>query len=259
MGRRFADSPPRPFILVSRISQLKRLKFEALGGGKTVSVRILLADDHRIMREGLRALLESQADLEVVGEASGGREAVELAGKTLPDIVVMDVEMPGLSGIEATEQILSGGREIKIVGLSLHADRQFVTPMLRAGASAYVLKDCAFDELIQAIRCVLAHQVFLSPTIAGVVVDDYLSTPRRKKSPGDDPRRTLTLRQREILQLLAEGVSAGAIASRLRLSVKTVEGHRQKVMDKLDLENMADLTRYALREGLTSLNDGKEP
>lgn len=218
-------------------------------------ISVLLADDHKIMREGLRALLESQSGLEVVGEASEGRAAVALAKKTVPNIVVMDVGMPGLNGIEATEQIIAGaGNKTKVVGLSMHADRRFVTAMLRAGASAYVLKDCAFDELIRAIHCVLTGKVFLSPRIAGVVVDDYLLYSKGKKSPGDDQKHDLTRRQREILQLLAEGASAKNIASRLQLSVKTVDGHRQNIMDKLGLENIAALTRYAIREGITSLD-----
>lgn len=220
-----------------------------------MSIRVLLADDHKIMREGLRALLESQSGVEVVGEASEGREAVELARKTIPDIVVMDVGMPGLNGIEAAERIIAGARnKVKVVGLSMHSDRQFVTGMLRAGASAYVLKDCAFDELIQAVNCVMADKVFLSPKIAGVVVDDYLLYAKGKISPDNDRRRELTMRQREILQLLAEGASTRDIASRIGLSIKTVESHRQNIMDKLGLANIADLTRYAIREGITSLD-----
>lgn len=219
-----------------------------------MSIRVLLADDHKIMREGLRALLESHAGLEVVGEASDGREAIESAKKTMPDIVVMDVGMPGLNGIEATEQIIAGSRRTKVIGLSMHSDKRFVTGMLKASASAYVLKDCAFDELIQAIQHVTNNKMFLSPMVTGIVVDKYLQLASGNMPSADDDKRRLTGRQREILQLLAEGTSTRDIAARLGLSIKTVDSHRQNIMDKLGLENIADLTRYAIREGITSLD-----
>lgn len=228
-------------------------------------MKVLLADDHRIVREGLRSLLESQPDLEVVAEASDGRQAVEMARDLSPDVVVMDVAMPQLNGIEATRQLANGGGGMKIVALSMHSDRRFVSEALKAGASGYVLKDGAFEELITAIRSVVSERVYLSPRVAGVVVEDYV---RRLPDRGGDgahpgqqeqaPRRsafdTLTPREREVLQLMAEGYATKEVAHRLHVSVKTVETHRRQIMEKLDMHSVAELTKYAIREGLTALD-----
>jgi len=215
-----------------------------------VSVRVILADDHRIMREGLRALLEKESNMEVVAEADNGRAAVELARELKPDVIVMDLTMPELNGIEATRQILASDPGVKVLALSMHSDKRFVTGVLSAGASGYLLKDCALEELVRAIRAVVADQTYLSPGIAGIVVDDYM----HRLPPTDDcTLSALTAREREVLQLIAEGRALKEIASNLNLSVKTIETHRQQIMKRLDIHSIAELTKCAIREGLTSL------
>jgi DNA-binding NarL/FixJ family response regulator len=216
-----------------------------------MNIKILVADDHQIMREGLVNLLTKQADFEVCGEARDGHEVVAEARKLKPDAVIMDVALPGLNGIEATRQIKEAHPEIKIIGLSMHSERRFVAEMLKAGASAYILKDSAFEELVNAIRASLRDKIFLSPSITEGVIQDYIShIPRQDLSAFS----ILTQREREILQLLAEGQSTKEIASKLFLSVKTIETHRQNLMEKLGLRSVAELTKYAIREGLTSLD-----
>lgn len=212
--------------------------------------KILLADDHKIIREGLINLLEKQPDIEVVGEAEDGLSAVKKAKKLSPDAVVMDVGMPGLNGIEATRQIVAEAPHIKVIALSMHAERRFVSEMLKAGASAYILKDSAVDELIRAIKSSFMNKIYLSPCIAENVIQDYIThIPRESFSVFT----ILTPREREVLQLIAEGKSTKKIASLLFLSVKTIETHRQNIMQKLEITNVAGLTKYAIREGLTSL------
>lgn len=214
-----------------------------------MTCRILLADDHQLVRQGIRSLLEKEPDLQVVAEAADGREAVDLAGRLSPDLVVMDIGMPNLNGVEATAQILAAGACTKIIALSMRSEVPFVSKMLRAGASGYLLKDCAAEELIEAIRAVRANRTYLSKAIMGVVVEDY----RHRITVKDDtPEAVLTSREREILQLLAEGQSAKEIADRLCVSVKTVETHRQHIMEKLDIHSIAGLTKYAIRQGITS-------
>ncbi len=215
-----------------------------------MSIRILLADDHKITRQGLRSLLDKEFDMEVVAEAEQGRTAVRLVRELLPDVVIMDVSMPDLNGMEATRQIVGEFSNIKIVALSMHSDSLFVTEMLRSGASGYLLKDCAFEELARAIRTVVAGKTYLSPSISGVVVDDYLHRLSKAVLSGSE---VLTDREREVLQLLAEGKSTKQIALKLHISVKTVETHRRQIMDKLDIHTVAELTKYAIRKGLTSL------
>jgi len=216
-----------------------------------MSIRIVLADDHHIVRDGLRSLLEEQDDMEVIAEAENGRDAVALAAELRPDVVVMDVGMPDLNGMEATRQVLERARGTRIVALSMHSDRRFVAGMLEAGASGYVIKDAAFEELARAIRAAVDGRTFLCPAVAGVVVEDYLSRPATGEPT---PARPLTPREREVLQLLAEGGSTKQIAARLGVSVKTVETHRSRIMAKLDIRSVAELTKYAIREGLTSLD-----
>ena len=216
-----------------------------------MAIHILLADDHQIVREGLRALVSAQEGMTVVGEASNGRTAVEQVRALHPDVVVMDVGMPDLNGIEATRRILAESPRCKIVGLSMHSDRRFLSEMLKAGATAYLLKDSAFEELSSAIRAVAAGQVYLSPRVADMVVEGYL----HGAVPGKQPSAfaVLTSREREVLQLVAEGLATKQIASTLHLSVKTVETHRRQIMEKLDMHSVAELTKYAIREGLASI------
>jgi DNA-binding NarL/FixJ family response regulator len=216
-----------------------------------MSMRILLADDHQIVREGLRSMLNQHADMEVVAEAADGRRAVELAQELNPDVVVMDVGMPGLNGIEATRQITMKEPDAKIVALSMHSDRRFMGEMLKAGAKGYLLKDGAFEELATAIRSVASDKVYLSPKIADVVVDDYV---RHQGQTEPSAFAKLTPREREVLQLMAEGRATKEIAMDLRVSIKTVETHRRQIMEKLNIYSVAELTKYAIREGLTSLD-----
>ncbi len=215
-----------------------------------MSIRVLLADDHKIFRDGLRTLIEKEAGMEVVAEAENGRKTVKLAEKLSPNVIIMDVSMPDLNGIEATRKIIAGTSNVKVIALSMHSDRRFVLGMLEAGASAYLLKDCAFAELVSAIRQVAAGNTYLSPKIADVVVKGYLN----KVSDSSLTTRTiLTSREREILQLLAEGLSAKEIAAHLNLSIKTIETHRRNIMEKLEIHTIAELTKYAIREGLVAL------
>lgn len=214
-----------------------------------MSQRILLADDHELFLKGLLSLLASQPGLEVVGEAKNGREAYRLAKELKPDLVILDISMPGLNGIEATRQITE---EIgsKAICLSMYTETRFVTAALEAGASGYLVKDCELAELLRAIRAVLAGQTYLSPAIAGAIVDVF----RNKEVTVEKPSANtlLTDREREVLQLLAEGCSSREIAEQLCISPKTVHTHRKHLQEKLHITSIAGLTKYAVREGLTS-------
>lgn len=215
-----------------------------------MKTRIVLADDHKIMRDGLRALLEKLPDVEVVGEAENGRMTVGMVQDKGADLVIMDVGMPDLNGIEATRQIRSMGPKVKVLALSMHSDKRYVSEMFRAGASAYLLKDCAFEELAQAVQVVMTGRAYISPQIAGSIVRDFVSQPT---ADDGSPYAILTPREREVLQLLAEGRVVKQIAAHLNISIKTVETHRQQLMNKLNVSNLADLIKYAVREGFTSL------
>jgi DNA-binding NarL/FixJ family response regulator len=215
-----------------------------------MSIRILLADDHRIVREGLRGLLEKEADMEVVAEAEDGLAMVRLAQEMSPDIVVADVAMPNLNGIEATRQTVTTVPGIKVLALSMYSDRRFVMGMLSAGASGYLLKDCASEELVQAIRVVVDDGTYLSTRIVDVVVKNYF---HHLKEIDPSVFSVLTVKEREVLQLLAEGRAVGEIACDQCLSTKTIETHRQHIMNKLNIHSIAELTKYAISEGLTSL------
>ncbi len=215
-----------------------------------MSIKILLADDHRIVREGLRALLETEADMEVIAEVEDGLALLGLVQEMLPDLIIMDVAMPDLNGIEATHQIIGRVPSIKVLALSMYSDRRFIIGMLSAGASGYLLKDCAFEELVQAIRVVAANRTYLSPGIADIVVKEYL---HHLEKTSFSAFSVLTVKEREVLQPLAEGRTVREIARHQCLSVKTIETHRQHIMDKLNIHSIAKLTKYAVSEGLTSL------
>lgn len=216
-----------------------------------MGIRILLADDHKLLREGLRALIEEQRNMTVVAEAEDGRSAVRLAAKLSPDIIVMDISMPGLNGIDATRRITAESPGIKVIALSMHADRNFVVEMFKAGAAGYLLKDCAFEELIHAIRAVSSKKAYLSSKLSDTMIKDYVNLfPKKNLSVFS----SLTAREREVLQLLAEGKSTREVAAKLSVSTKTVETFRRLIMSKLDIHSVAELTKYAVRAGLTSLD-----
>lgn len=214
-----------------------------------MTTTLLLVDDHRIVREGLRTLLGQQPDLEVAGEAADGREAVTQARLLKPDVIVMDIAMPDLNGVEATRLILAELPRVRVVALSMYADRRFVAEILRAGALGYVLKDGAFEELALAIRTVMEGKTYLSPSIAGLVVEELVS---RTSAPGSPSLGGLTPRERQVLKLLAGGMRPREIAQELAISVKTVEVHKQNLMNKLEIHTASELTRFAIREGLSA-------
>ncbi|MBA7636534.1 Transcriptional regulatory protein DegU [subsurface metagenome] len=215
-----------------------------------MSVKILLADDHAIIRQGLHSLLEKEPDIEVVGEAEDGRKALQLVAELVPDIIVMDITMPNLNGVDATSKIVKQFPKVKVIALSIHSSRVFVVGMLKAGASGYILKECLFDEFVQGVRAVAGGGVYLSPKITGVVVGDYVE---HLPTMADSQLAMLTDREREVLQLLAEGKTTKQIALELHVSAKTIEANRRQIMEKLDTYSVAELTKYAVREGLTSL------
>jgi two-component system, NarL family, response regulator NreC len=214
------------------------------------TIRVLIADDHKIIRDGLKALVEKESGMEVIAEAESGREAVHLVQKQHPNVVIMDVSMPDMNGIEATRKIMEETPGVRVIALSMHTDRQFILDMLEAGACGYVLKDRAFEELTTAIRQVARGNTYICSKVAGVVVTGYLD-----KTPGSSHAASsiLSPREHEVLQLLAKGMKAKVIAVRLNVSVKTIETYRRNIMDKLKLRSIAELTKYAVREGLVSL------
>jgi DNA-binding NarL/FixJ family response regulator len=218
-----------------------------------MGISIILADDHAIVREGLRSLFDKKQGMEIIAEAGTGTEAVKLARELKPDIVIMDITMPDLNGMEATRQIKEELPNTKIIALSMHSDRRFVIKMLSAGASGYVLKHSASrDQLTLAIQTVLKGEVFVSSRILGVIARDYVryASGQLRSEP-----ILLTAREREILQLIAEGKPTKAIAHQLKSSVKTIDKHRQHIMEKLEIRSVAELTKYAIREGLTSVEE----
>jgi len=215
------------------------------GSTNNKKTQVLLADDHSILRKGVRMLLESQVDMEVVGEAKTGREAIDEAMRLKPDVVVMDVSMPELNGIEGTRQICAQLAQTKVLALSMHRDSVYVREILRAGARGYLLKESDDEDLLKAVRAVARGEAYLSPAISDAVLTDY----RRHVS---NPVDLLTSREREILTMIADGKTNKDIANALNLSVYTVESHRGSVMDKLNLHNTGDIVRFALRNGLIS-------
>ena len=215
-----------------------------------MTIRVVVVDDHKLVKEGICALLKDEPAVEVIGDAADGRAAVRMAEELSPDVVLMDVALPGLNGIEATRQIVKSKPRVRVLALSMYADGNYVSEMLKAGAAGYLLKDCEFDELTRAIRTVASDHTYLSPRISNLVVADYLEhMPEDSQSPAE----LLTPREREVLQLLAEGESVKEIAVKLNVSIKTVETHRRQIMEKLDIHSIAELTKYAVRRGLTSL------
>ena len=215
-------------------------------------IKVVLADDHQIVRHGLRSLLSAEPDIKVVGEADNGRAVVRLVQELSPQVVIMDISMPDLNGIEATRQILSDFSGVKVIALSMHSDSLFVLNMFKAGASGYLLKDCALEELVKAVRTVMNRKIYLSPSISDIVIKDFVIG----WSPEDSTSSAysiLTAREREVLQLMAEGKTTNQIAESLCISVKTVEAHRKQLMTKLDIHSVAELTKYAIRQGLTTL------
>ena len=216
-----------------------------------MKIKILLVDDHKIVLDGLRKLLEQHTDMVIVGEAENGRAAVSMSLELKPDVVIMDITMSDMNGIEATRRLLGDSPKIKVIALSMHSDRRFVAEMLNAGVSGYLYKDCAYEELVHAIRAVVGKQIYLSPRITGILVEDYKT---RLSKPETIQPNPLTPREREALQLLAEGKSTKEIAAVLGVSDKTIETYRQQVMKKLNLHSVAQLTKYAIREGMTTLD-----
>jgi DNA-binding NarL/FixJ family response regulator len=210
-------------------------------------IRVLLADDHEVLRDGLVALIERQADMQIVATVGSGRSAVQLAGQLRPDVVVMDIAMPDLNGIDATRRLTSGPNPIKVLCLSMHKEQSLIGSMLRAGAAGYLVKNCAGRELVDAIRTVASGQTYLSPMIAGDVVQEFVCS---RPDPSRSVYARLSEREREVLQLIAEGHNTKEIADRLHISEKTVAAHRLNVMKTLNIHTIAELTRYAIRQGI---------
>jgi DNA-binding NarL/FixJ family response regulator len=217
-----------------------------------MTIRVLLVDDHKMMREGLRAVLAAVPDISIVGEASDGRTALDLVRTLTPDVVVMDVGMPELNGVEAARRIQAEHKRVKVIALSTHSDKRYVHHMLEAGACGYVLKIAAHEELVRAVRAAAQGRTYLSPEIAGYVVERSTHP-----HPGADLSAFSTLgsREREVLQLVAEGKTSAETAREMHISIKTVETHRRNIVQKLGLHGTAELTKYAIREGLTSVEE----
>lgn len=212
-----------------------------------MSIRIILADDHTIVRHGLNRSFQQEKDIEVIAQAQNGRSTVQLAKELSPTVVVMDISMPDLNGIEATRQITSESPQVKVIALSMHSSRKYVTEMFKAGASGYLLKNCDFEELADAVRIIAGGKTYISPSISDVVVQDYVNGSVEE----DSAFSVLTRREREVVQLLAEGKTTKQAALHLYISPKTVEVHRLNIMKKLNIDGIAQLTRYAIQEGLS--------
>ncbi|MEN6386845.1 MAG: response regulator transcription factor [Phycisphaerales bacterium] len=213
-----------------------------------MSIRIVLADDHTILRQSLVKSFKEEKDIEIVGEAKDGRHTAELVKQLQPDLVIMDIQMPDLNGLEATRRIVKEFPQIKVIGLSMHSNDKYIREMFRAGASGYMLKNCSFEELVKAVRTIMKGKIFIGASIGDLVISKYINIPEKEGSAFS----VLSEREREILQLLAEGRTTKIIARLLHISPKTVEGHRLKMMDKLNIDSIANLTKYAIQEGMTT-------
>ena len=213
-----------------------------------MTIKIVVVDDHKIVRDGLCSLIEGLSGYNIIGRAKNGRQAIEVARREKPDIIIMDISMPEMNGIDATSSIIEEMPFCKIIILSMHSDKRFIIGALEAGASAFLLKECAFQELNQALDAVHKGQTYLSPQIAGTVVHDY-----RSRLLSEKKEKNLTTKEREVLQLISEGRSTKEIADRLFVSVKAIEGRRRRLMEKLQISTVAGLVKYAIKEGLTEL------
>lgn len=211
-----------------------------------MTIRIILADDHTIVRHGLSKSFQQEEGFKVIGQTKDGLSTIELAKELLPDVVIMDIGMPDLNGVEATRRIVQECPQVNVIGLSMHSSNKYVREMFRAGAKGYLLKDCPFEELTQAIRLVIDGKTYISPSVGQMVIEDYINSSADK----DSVFQILSQREREVLQLLAEGKTTKQVAKQLHISPKTVEAHRLRIMNKLKIDNLAQLTKYALREGL---------
>lgn len=214
-----------------------------------MSIRIILADDHAILRHGLSKSFAQEEGFKVIGQARDGQSTIDLAKELLPDVVIMDIGMPDLNGVEATRRIARECPQVRVIGLSMHSSNKYVREMFRAGARGYLLKDCPFEELTQAIQIVVAGKTYVSPSVGQTVIEDYISRPADQNSAF----HVLSQREREVLQLVAEGKTTKQVARQLHISPKTVEAHRLRIMNKLQIDNIAQLTKYAMQEGLTPL------
>lgn len=216
-----------------------------------MSIMILLVDDHKITRDGIRSLIEKEQNMDIIAEAEDGHMAIKLSRKHCPDVIIMDINMPGLNGIDATQQILSEHPGIKIIALSMYSERRYVIGMLKAGVKGYLIKSSAFDELALAIKTVSKNKTYLSNQISDIMLQDYVF---QRSSDDESTITSLTSREREILQLIAEGLNLEDIAAKINVSAKTVSTHRRNIMGKLNIYNVAGLTKFAIREGITSLD-----
>ncbi len=212
-------------------------------------IRVLVVDDHAIMRDGIRALLDIYDEVEIIGEASEGKEAIEKTRELLPDVIVMDIAMPGMDGLEATRRITKKNPKVKVLVLTQYDNKEYILSTIKAGAAGYVPKRAVSSELISAIRAVYKGESFLYPSAAAALIEDYL-----RQAEGEEPYDRLTAREREILKLIAEGHTSREIAEMLFISLKTVLGHRTRIMEKLDLHNRTELIKYAMRKGLVSMD-----
>ena len=216
-----------------------------------MSIRIVIADENRIIRKGIKALLTPEADMEVIGEAKTGQESLHLAKKLAPDVVIIDISLPDMNGIDATARMVSEMPSTRVMALSKHKSENSILNMFKAGASGYILKDCSLEELTDGIRAVADGNKYLCQRITGVVISDYL---RRCSSSDNGNVSPLSKREREVLRLLSEGESSKDIAAKLEISTKTIETHRRRITSKLGIKGIAGLTKYAIREGITSLD-----